>query len=100
LKQFIFIFHLGGMGSRGSTSQSAAMDIAITRLTFNEATNTNKLLREARLDAVAAAKKRGAGSLHGWLDALAMSSEANHAIKRGEYFKSEESVQSRIWKAL
>jgi hypothetical protein len=83
----------GGVGSRGS-SQQQAMDIAITRLTFNEATSTNKLLREARLDAVAAAKKRGAGSLHGWLDALAMSSEANHAIKRvqsvfrGYHFRS------------
>jgi hypothetical protein len=79
--------------NQGHTNQQAAMDIAITRLTFNEATSTNKLLREARLDAVAAAKKRGAGSLHGWLDALAMSSEANHAIKkvqsvfRGFYFR-------------
>ena len=67
--------------SNGASNQ-AAMDIAITRLTFNEATSTNRMLREARLDAVAAAKKRGAGSLHGWLDALAMSSEANHAIQK------------------
>ena len=61
--------------SNNSSNQQAAMDIAITRLTFNEATSTNQMLRAARLDAVAAAKKRGAGSLHGWLDALAMSSE-------------------------
>ena len=71
----------GEIGSRGSSRQKP-VDVAITRLTFNEAVTTNKLLREARLDAVAAAKKRGAGSLHGWMDALAMSSEANHAIKK------------------
>jgi hypothetical protein len=71
----------GDIGSRGSSRQKP-VDVAITRLTFNEAVTTNKLLREARLDAVAAARKRGAGSLHGWLDALAMSSEANHAIKK------------------
>ena len=56
------------------------MDVAITRLTFNEAVSAAEMLRQARMDAVAAAKDEV--RINGWMDALAMSSEANHAIKK------------------